>query len=146
MQLSETQSPIEEIFGVWRLVSLDALKSNGEATTGWLGTKPTGLLVYDRNGYMSVQIMSGPRTDQAQDKLSSHFGYYAYFGTLEINEKSRTVIHHVQGSLRPDEVGCHYEQDFTLTGDRLELLTPTHLVQGEERRNRIVWERMERRL
>jgi hypothetical protein len=135
--MNETKS----ILGVWKLVSLDALKSNGEATTGWLGTKPAGLLVYDRSGNMSVQIMSGPRTDSAQDKLSSYFGYYAYFGTLEINEESRTVIHHVQGSLRPDEVGCHYEQEFILTGDRLELLTPSHLVHGEERRNRIIWER-----
>jgi hypothetical protein len=140
--MNETKSQVEEIFGVWRLVSLDALNPNGEATTGWLGTKPTGILVYDRSGYMSVQIMRGPRTDSAQDKFASHFGYYAYFGTLEMNEKSQTIIHHVQGSLRPDEVGRDYEQNFTLAGDRLELLTPTHLVQGEERRNRIIFERV----
>jgi hypothetical protein len=125
----------EQIFGVWRLVSLNAIKPNGEATTGWLGAKPTGLLVYDRNGYMSVQIMSGPRGRSSQGQ------YYAYFGTFEIDEKARTVVHHVHGSLRPDEVGVTYKQDVTLSQDQLTLLTARHLVDGEERRNQIVWQR-----
>jgi hypothetical protein len=125
-----------QLFGVWQLVSLDAIKPNGEATTGWLGAKPTGLLVYDRSGYMSVQIMSGPRGRSSQDQ------YYAYFGTFEIDERAQTVVHRVQGALRPDEVGVNYKQDFTLSQDRLTLLTARHLVDGEERRNQIVWRRV----
>src|SRR5262245_39720835 len=126
-----------QLFGVWQLVSLDAIKPNGEATTGWLGAKPTGLLVYDRSGYMSVQIMRGPRGRSGQDQ------YYAYFGTFEIDERAQTVIHRVHGALRPDEVGVNYKQDFTLSQDQLTLLTARHLVEGEERRNRIVWRRIE---
>jgi hypothetical protein len=124
-----------QLFGVWQLVSLDAIRPNGEATTGWLGAKPTGLLVYDRSGYMSVQIMSGPRGRSSQDQ------YYAYFGTFEIDERAQTVVHRVQGALRPDEVGVNYKQDFTLSQDQLTLLTARHLVDGEERRNQIVWRR-----
>ena len=129
------------LFGMWRLVSLEAIKTNGEAHTGWLGEKPTGLLVYDGSGRMSVQIMSGPR-ENSTDKLGSFFGYYAYFGTFDVDKEKRTVVHHVQGSARPDEVGVDYQQDYTLTESQLVLLTPPHVVFGEERRNRIVWERV----
>jgi hypothetical protein len=127
------------LFGMWELVSLEAIKKNGDAHTGWLGEKPTGILVYDRSGRMSVQIMSGPR--DSKDKPESFFGYYAYFGTLEVNQEKQTIIHHVEGSIRSDEIGVDYEQDFTVTETQLVLLTPPHVVFGEERRNRIVWKR-----
>jgi hypothetical protein len=79
--------------------------------------------------------MSGPRGRSSQDQ------YYAYFGTFEIDERAQTVVHRVQGALRPDEVGVNYKQDFTLSQDQLTLLTARHLVDGEERRNQIVWRR-----
>lgn len=131
-----------ELLGIWRLVSLDAIRPNGEVATGWLGASPAGLLAYDGSGCMSVQIMSGPR-ERAPDRETpvSRAGYYAYFGVFEINEKARTIVHHVQGSLWADEVGVSYTQDFAVSGDQLLLLTAAHRVEGEERRNRIVWRR-----
>ena len=140
--MNDAQIRSEELFGVWQLVSLDAIKPNGEATTGWLGAKPTGLLVYDRSGYMSVQIMSGPRDSSGQDQ-EKHASYYAYFGTFEIDAEAQTTVHRVQGSLLPDEIGVDYTQNLALSQDQLILLTARHLVDGEERRNRIVWRRVE---
>lgn len=91
---------------------------------------------------MSVQIMSGPRDRApAREAPVSRAGYYAYFGAYEIDEKAQTIVHHVQGSLWADELGVSYTQDFALSGDRLLLLTAPHRVDGEVRRNRIVWER-----
>lgn len=135
--MSKTGHHSNGLFGVWHLASLDAVKTNGEVATGWLGTSPTGLLAYDRSGYMCVQMMRGGRTGQDEGEAA----YYAYFGALEIDEEARTTLHHVQGSLLPDEVGLTYRQDFTLSGHRLTLLTAAHLFHGEERRNRIVWQR-----
>lgn len=123
------------LFRVWHLVSLDAVKTTGDVATGWLGTSPTGLLVYDRSGTMAVQMMRGGRTNQDTGEAA----YYAYFGRLEIDEEAGATLHHVQGSLLPDEVGLTYRQDFAWSGDRLILLTAAHLFHGEERRNRIIW-------
>lgn len=141
--MNEAPFRAAELFGIWRLVSLDAMRPNGEAATGWLGADPAGSLAYDGSGYMSVQIMSGPRERAPQDRETpvSRAGYYAYFGAFEIDEEARTIVHHVQGSLWADEVGVSYTQDFAVSGDRLLLLTATHRVDGEERRNRIVWQR-----
>ncbi len=126
----------KDITGTYRLVTLEAIRPNGEVTTGWLGAKPTGLIVYDSSGYMSVQIMKDPQEASVQND------YYAYFGTYEIDEKTETVIHHVEGSLHPDEVGVSYIQAFTLLEDRLILTTAKHPVEGEERRNRLVLTRV----
>jgi hypothetical protein len=136
VHMNDDQLRLEELFGVWQLMSLDAIRPNGEATTGWLGTTPTGLLVYDRTGYMCVQLMRDPREGSVQD------GYYAYFGTFEIDERAHTTVHRVEGSLRPDEVGINYEQNVALSRDELTLMTAGHLVDGEARRNRIVWRRV----
>jgi Lipocalin-like domain len=141
--MNEARHTPEGLFGAWRLLSLDAIKADGEATTGWLGRKPTGLLVYDRSGYMSVQIMRGPRglSVEQDEKSASAPAYYAYFGAFEVDDRTHTIAHIVLGSLRSEEVGVTYTQDFELSPDQLTLLTARHLVDGEERRNRIVWQR-----
>jgi hypothetical protein len=144
--MNETERRIEELCGVWQLVSLDAIKPDGEITTGWLGPRPAGLLVYDRSGYLAVQIMRGPRERTVPDQArASHPEYYAYFGTFEVDERAHTIVHRVQGSLFPDEAGVSYRQDFTVSRDQLILVTALHLVDGEERRNRIEWQRVEER-
>jgi hypothetical protein len=141
--MNEARHKPEGLFGAWRLLSLDAIKANGEATTGWLGRKPTGLLVYDRSGYMSVQIMSGPRERSVERDKNRPSGpaYYAYFGAFDVDDRVHTITHIVLGSLRSEEVGVTYTQDFELSHDELTLLTARHLVDGEERRNRIAWQR-----
>ncbi|HET7613200.1 MAG TPA: lipocalin-like domain-containing protein [Gemmatimonadaceae bacterium] len=144
--MNETERRIEELCGVWRLVSLDAIKPDGKLTTGWLGPRPAGLLVYDRSGYLAVQIMRGPRERTVPDQMrASRPQYYAYFGTFEVDERAHTIVHRVQGSLFPDEAGVSYRQDVTVFRDHLILVTARHLVDGEERRNRIEWQRVEER-
>jgi Lipocalin-like domain len=144
--MNEVQFCTTEIFGVWPLVSLDAIKPNGETTTGWLGENPSGLLVYDASGYISVQIMGSARetAHHDQEKLGSRSHYYAYFGRFEVDKLAKTITHHVQGSLLPEEIGVIYKQNFTLSEDQLTLLTAPHLVAGENRRNLIVWRRVKK--
>jgi Lipocalin-like domain len=126
----------EALAGAYDLASLDAIRPNGEIVTGWLGPKPTGLIVYHSMGTMSVQIMRGPRDDSQKDS------YYAYFGTYELDVRAGTIIHRVRGSLHSDEVGLEYRQSFTLFEDVLVLTTAKHPVDGEERMNRLVWNRI----
>jgi lipocalin-like protein len=112
--------------GTWQLVSVEERRPNGE-TTYWLGRRPRGLLIYDRAGNMSVQIMRDPSLTPAPGNRQD--GYYAYFGRYEVREREGTVVHRVEGSMRPSEVGVDYTRSVRLRGDRLVLgLTPTRTL------------------
>lgn len=139
------------IVGTWRVVSVETIRPNGEALTEWLGKRPTGTIVYLPSGYMAVQIMRDPRPVIAgagyenatpAEKATAMDGYYAYYGTYEVDASSSTVVHNIQASLRPNEVGIRYQRRFELIGDRLTLTTPPSDRSGEPRFNRLVWERV----
>ena len=53
------------------------------------------------------------------------FGYYAYWGTYTINEADSSVVHSVQGSLLPGEVGLNYKRFLSIEGTKLVVTTPT---------------------
>ena len=125
-----------EILGAWKLLSIEDRRENGEIVY-WMGRKPTGLIIYDASGYMSVQFMRDPRpvfttmySQAMPDEVRKAYqGYFAYFGTYEVNVEKRLITHHLRGSLRPEEVGIDYERYFRVDGDRLFL---TMTVPGKE--------------
>ena len=51
----------DQLVGAWRLVSIETYRANGETIYPFYGKHPEGLLVYDRGGWMSVQIVSDPK-------------------------------------------------------------------------------------
>ena len=127
------------IVGVWELESIVDTTDYGQPPQ-WMGAHPTGLIVYAENGQMSVQIMRDPRptispaypwTPDGQKLLATvadadvrdaFVGYYGYFGTYEVDQVTQTVVHHLRGSLRPNEVGQSYTRRFELSGDTLALI------------------------
>ena len=150
----------QNLMGVWELVSLQDHRPNQEVLD-WMGKKPTGILVYSPDGRMSVQIMRDPRpavagsmwSSDGRDLLPSasateirdaYNGYYAYFGTWEIDERARTVTHHIRGSLRAVEVGADYVRPYEFSGEQLLLRSPVRTASGEEQTRVITWRRAER--
>ncbi len=130
------------VIGVWELVSLQDHRPNGDVLD-WMGTKPSGTLIYSPDGHMSVQIMRDPHpvvgasmwSSDGRDLLPSasasairdaYGGYYAYFGTWEIDEGARTVTHHIRGSMRAVEVGADYVRPV-----RILWRTPSASVHGQ---------------
>jgi hypothetical protein len=115
------------LVGSWRLVTME-----GGTTEANRGAKPTGLIIYDDKGYMSVQIVPDrPRpkwtgTPTAEQALDAIRGYTAYFGTYTIDEKASTVTHHRQGMLSsgPTDLVRRFE---ILPGNRV-MLTPVDSV------------------
>ena len=80
------------LIGTWRLVSVESVGPSGEVSREWMGSKPTGLLMYDATGQMSAQIMRDPRPSfvsgrdrpgTPEEFKAAYDGYYAYFGTYE---------------------------------------------------------------
>ena len=118
-----------QLVGRWKLVSIEAVRPNGEVVREW-GPNPTGYLSYDASGFVSVQFMRDPRAAKPSRELTpderreAFESYYAYYGRFEVDDKEGFVTHHIQGSLRPYEVGTDLKRFFKLSGDRLDLSTP----------------------
>jgi hypothetical protein len=120
------------LVGTWALVSVEERQPSGK-TVHWMGPKPRGLLIYDRAGNMSVQIMRDPVAPPAS--ADPRDGYVAYFGRYEVREREGVVVHRVQGSVRPSEVGAEYTRSARVSGDRLILgLTATRTLTWQRSR------------
>lgn len=83
----------EKLIGAWRLASIAA--PDGKANSG---TQPIGMLIYTRDGHMSVQLMY-PKSANVPSNEYVHDGYEASFGSYDLDEATHTVTHHVQGSI-----------------------------------------------
>jgi lipocalin-like protein len=95
-RLSAKQDSSKERFvGAWHLVRIEA-PGTGGTSTGM--PQPKGMLIYTRDGHMSVQLMY-PAAAKAPDNEYVRNGYEASFGSYDINEAAHTVTHHVQGSI-----------------------------------------------
>lgn len=139
------------VVGSWKLVSIATVRPNGEEVTDWAGPKPTGIIMYAADGYMSVHIVKDPPArwayqspDDADVTARAHAfdRYYGYFGRYSVDVGQGVVTHYVEGSLEPNEVGVTYERRFRLEGDRLILTATPYTFKGEQRFNRLVWQRV----
>src|SRR5688500_551746 len=60
----------QTLLGVWELVALQDHRPSGDVLD-WMGTKPSGTLIYGPDGHMSVQIMRDPHPVVAASMWSS---------------------------------------------------------------------------
>jgi hypothetical protein len=152
-QTISNSSVRDQFVGAWRLVSVETIKANGEVIYPFYGKHPQGLIVYDRSGWMSVQIVSDPpptvpsaasresfNAAPAQEKVTAVEGYYAYCGTWTVDPSNATVKHHIVQSMYPGERGEDGVRHFAFNGDRLTLTAKTHEM-GEEHERKLVWQR-----
>lgn len=150
----ETPSVSERLVGAWRLVSVETIRPNGEVIYPFYGKHPEGLLMYDRSGWMSVQIVSDPqpavpKTDSREEFLKAPQaekeqainGYYAYCGMWTVDASGLTVTHHIQQSLYPGERGENGVRQLRFEGNHLILTAKTHEM-GEDHERRLVWEQI----
>jgi hypothetical protein len=150
----------KQLIGVWDLVSYEDHRPNGEVLQWW-GQHPSGVLMYSPSGRMAVQFMRDPRatftagrvwgrdnqkllpTASAAEIRDAYAGYYAYFGSYDVDERARAVTHHITSSLRSHEVGTDNVRPFELTGNRLVFRFTVTADDGETRARIIVWRRSE---
>jgi hypothetical protein len=123
--LSKTQSPggrdagsgsaRDKLIGAWHLVSMEEPGAEGKLNHI---TDRQGMLIYTRDGHMSVQLMfpkweSGVSNDYVQN------GYEASFGSYDVNEEAHTVTHHVVGSVTRGLVGKDLPRMFEFSGRQM---------------------------
>jgi len=142
----------DKLVGTWRLVSVETTRPNGEVIYPFYGKHPQGLLMYDRSGWMSVEIVSDPSPTvptaasreeflkaAPSEKEKAIDGFYAYYGTWSLDATGNSVTHHIQQSLYPAERGEVGVRRLVLEGNRLVLTAKTHEM-GEDHERKLVWE------
>jgi hypothetical protein len=121
------------LIGAWHLVRIEAPGPDGRPADI---PQPKGMLIYTRDGHMSVQLMY-PRSANAQSNEYVQDGYEASFGSYEIDEATHTLTHHVQGSVTRDLlVGKDLARIYQLTDDGHLIIRP---AQPEEHWS-VTWE------
>jgi hypothetical protein len=104
----------DALIGAWHLVRIDAPGPDGKVTPT---PQPKGMLIYARDGHMSVQLMY-PKSANSSDNEYVRGGYEASFGSYDVNEAKHIVTHHVQGSVTRDLlVGKDLLRVYQLTSD-----------------------------
>jgi hypothetical protein len=145
-----TTAPLaERVVGTWTLVSYEARYPDGRVVPIY-GPSPVGRLIYDARGRMSVHIADPRRPRFASpDRLlatdaevrAAFDGYFGYFGTYGVDERARTMTHHVEGAAFPNYTASDQTRQLTVEGDRLELATPPIARAGERATFHVVWRR-----
>jgi hypothetical protein len=119
--------------GAWRLAWLEEEGADGKIHRA----DCTGLLVYTRDGHVSVQVMY--RTPQPGNNAApvryAQGGYEASFGTYVIDEGNRTFTFHVEGALVRQLIGKDLPRSFEFSGKQL-IVKSTH----PEEHWRVAWE------
>ena len=128
----------DRLVGTWKMISWESQRPDGQIVNIWMGLHPTGLIIYQPNGYMAVQVMADPRPTFTQNPATSpppfdefrnaYFGYFAYWGTYTINDAGDGVVHNLEGSERPIEVGRKYPRSVSIDGTKLVITTPSYRV------------------
>ena len=120
--------------GAWRLVRLEQPGADGKPRV----VECSGLLVYTRDGHMSVQVMErNPQSPAAgAPEQYSQGGYEASWGTYKADERSHTFSFHVEGALVRALVGKDLPRVYEFSGRQLIVRS----VRADEHW-RVVWER-----
>ena len=140
-----------QFIGAWKLVSTEFRDADGNPHHPY-GQNPSGILMYDANGYMSSQIMRIDRPRLSANSVlratgaeirATVEGYDAYFGTYDVDPAKGTITHHVEGSLLPHWHGTDQTRFYEFSDDRLTLRTPPQRF-GAVLSGTFVWERVSR--
>ena len=111
------QDTKNRFIGAWRLAWLEEPDAAGAVHKA----DCTGLLVYTRDGHMSVQVMyRNPWTGgQGGPVQYAQGGYEASFGTYQVDESSRTFIFHVEGAMVRSLIGKDLSRAYEFSGNQL---------------------------
>jgi hypothetical protein len=107
----------DRFVGAWRLAWAEEEGAGGKIHRA----DCTGLLVYTRDGHMSVQVMyrNPPAGANAAPVQYAQGGYEASFGTYEIDERAHTFTYHVEGALVRTLIGEDLKRVYDFSGNRL---------------------------
>src|SRR5207248_5548706 len=95
-----------KLVGTWQLVSrVDRNTSGRVIPEPNLGSDPVGYLIYDSKGHVAAQLMARHRSSASavitsegdSNNTAQIAGYDSYFGRYEVDSKTHTVTHILDG-------------------------------------------------
>lgn len=136
-------SEAKGLVGTWELQSWKQHKKDG-STIYPMGETPVGLLIYDKLGNISIQIMDDFRPtfeagyDQTslEELKSVYKTYSAMFGRYTIDTAAKTVGIEVRAITNPSYLSSELTRYYDLKGDTLTMSF------DKKRTNSTVWKRV----
>jgi Lipocalin-like domain len=143
------QSPQDQLVGTWMLVSVHIEAPDGSKFDAF-GANPTGILIMDGNGHISVQFIgSGLPKFASNDRLEGTpeenkavmQGVLCYFGTYSVSDTDRSLNIHIENSSFPNWKGTDQKRFLTITEDEMKWINPTATTGGPGFTGHTVWKR-----
>jgi hypothetical protein len=147
---AQAQSLKERMIGSWKLVSWNTVTGGVEAPAPMAKGGATGIITYNPDGFMCVNIMAANRpkfpspdisVSSVNEKSSAFETFIGYCGRYEVNEQERFVTHLLDTSSYPNWTGSAQKRFLELSGSQIKLSTPPILNQGAQVVHVLVWER-----
>src|ERR1700674_2262717 len=127
------QSAQDQLVGTWMLVSIYIEGPDGSRFDPF-GANPTGILIMDGNGRISVQFIgSGLPKFASNDRLDGTpeenkavvQGILCYFGTYSVSDADRSLNIHIESSSFPNWKGADQKRFLARTEDEMKWINPT---------------------
>lgn len=110
----------EPFLGSWGLVSYERVLASGEVLRPF-GDSPSGLILYQASGFMSVQVSVGspakfasddPFQPSAEEAAEAWRTYFGYWGSFEVDTDRGVVVHRIEGSSFSNWIGTEQVRHF----------------------------------
>ena len=129
--LAQTKSLKEQVVGAWTFVSSVNTRADGSKFDAW-GADGKGTTMYDANGHFAFMLVRSDlpkftdrsKTTPEQGKAVVE-GSIAYYGTYTVDEPSKTLTLHVEGSTLSALNGTNQKRIIkSITADEMNTLNP----------------------
>jgi hypothetical protein len=123
----------DQLVGTWMLTSIYIEGPDGSRFDPF-GANPTGILIMDGNGRISVQFIgselpkfaSNGRLDGTPEENKAVVqGILCYFGTYSVSDADRSLNIHIESSSFPNWKGVDQKRFLVLTEDEMKWTNPT---------------------
>jgi hypothetical protein len=123
----------DRFIGVWRLAWLEEQSADGKLHR----VDCDGMLVFTRDGHMSVQVMARDPQPEATAGPVQYMlgGYEASYGRYDIDERAHSFTYHVEGALVRTLIGQDLTRLYDLAGKQLIVKSSR-----EDEHWRVAWE------
>lgn len=142
----------DELIGSWRLVSrIDRTPDGRTLIEPTLGSNPVALLIYDRGGNVSAQLMRRDRNSASPagapidpNNSGALNGYDAYLGVYTVDQSSGTVTHTLTAALVQSDIGRKLVRRFRFDRGDLIIWFEVRGPSGEQVTRTLTWRRADR--
>ncbi|NJI72261.1 lipocalin-like domain-containing protein [Sphingobacterium kitahiroshimense] len=143
----------KRLIGTWTLVEMIEVRLENGDISYPMGTSPKGLIIYNPDGYMSVQIMNPERKNfdkerwtgaTAEEYVQEGSTYLAYSGPFDADEEKLILSHTMFISLFPNWSGQTQNRVIRFENEYLFLESgKPFLSEGKKVVHKLKWKRAE---